>query len=37
MDSCIITPELGGLAAHDQSKICNPIQDKHRHTNRQEQ
>ena len=34
MDSYIITLGLGGLATHDQSKTSNPIQNRHRHTNK---
>ena len=34
MDNYIITLEIGELAAHDQSKTSNPIQNKHKHTNK---
>ena len=34
MDNYIITPRLGGLAAYDQSKTKNPIQNSHKHTNK---
>ena len=34
LDSYIIISGLGGLTSHDKNKTSNPIQNRHRHTNK---